>query len=304
MKDNTCIGAGALRKALIFALLLVVLPASSFAERWVFAAVADNRSAFSSYRNVLDKIASLNGREAGGAGVDFVLGLGDLSPLAKNHDIYMDVFKERMPIYVPVRGNHEKADDVEFITRNILPGYGGLIRWWEGEGVSYCFDWKNIRTIVIDQYMDRGRDLGDRRLLEWMEEAIESADGLDHVFVAIHEPHLPRIPRNDPFWNLLLKHNGKVRAVLAGHTHSFSRQRISDGDAGIEYVNAGNAGWTSHSDHRQTVIEIEVDGAWVTFRAHQAPDGTTDFRVTDQWRTLGSRPVSGPVPTASVNGGP
>lgn len=268
-------------KKCLFILLFLLLATESIAAKWSFVAIGDNRSAYSTYRKVLEKIQDLNESEGQGA-PQFIVACGDISPLKKNHEIFRETFKDSKILYLPVRGNHEEKEDVEFINRHILQAYGSKIKPIGNFGVSYCFDWNEVRLIVLDQYSSSGKNLGNPALIRHLDELITSSRDIKHVFLAFHEPYLPVDPVKDPFWSLMIKHKNKVRGVLCGHYHVYQRRCLPQTD-GILYINVGNAGWVSHSDYKQTIIDISVDEKVLRFRAIQAPDGSSDFKVTDQW---------------------
>jgi hypothetical protein len=289
--------------------LVLLLAAPASAERWSFAALADNRAAYSSYRNVLNEIKMLRANPAPRLPpVDFVLACGDMDPLTTNHDIYLNVFEGKPPWYFPVRGNHEKPDDLDFILKKILPSYGKVIQLRDQESVNYYVDWKNVRVIVLDQYATADPDISNAGTLSWMDQAIGSAVNVNHIFIAFHQPNFPENLENSAFWRLLLRHHDKVRAVFNGHTHTYDRRRVGDGNRAIEVINTGNAGNSKHSDNEQTIVEFLVDGPHVFLRTLQAPDGSSEFRVIDEWE--GTDPgapavnLPGPAPrvTSSVAG--
>jgi hypothetical protein len=264
--------------------LVLLLAAPALAARWSFAAFADNRAAYPAYRNVLNEIKMLQVNPAPRwPAVDFVLACGDMDPLTTNHDIFLNVFGDKPPLYFPVRGNHEKPDDVDFILKKILPSYGKFIRLRDQESVNYYVDWKNVRVIVLDQYTTADPDIGNPGTLSWMAQAISSATNVNHIFIAYHKPNFPGALENSAFWQLLLRHHDKVRAVFNGHTHTYERRRVGDGNHSIEVINTGNAGNSKHSDNYQTIVEFLVDGPYVFLRTLQAPDGSTGFRVVDEW---------------------
>ena len=270
---------------LLLSSLPLLWPSSAFGEKWAFVALGDNRSAFDSYRNVLEKIKGIGqGASHEAPPVDFVLACGDISPMEKNYNLYKSVFKDAMPPYFPVRGNHENANDVKFILKSLLPLHGNRIKMHNAGSVSYYADWKNVRLIVLDQYADFGNSLDNKAALKWLENAIDSAPKAGHVFVSFHEPYLPIEPSVDAFWKVLIRHHDKVRAVVAGHYHVYVRKPFPDDETGIFYINVGAAGWTSHSDERNTIIAVIVDGESVSFKTFQASAGTTEFKVTDEWK--------------------
>jgi hypothetical protein len=283
----------------LWLVLLLVAPAR--AERWSFAVIADHRSVYSSYRNVLNEIKQLRVNPAPRLpAVDFVLACGDLDPLTRNYEIYLNLFGSKPPLYFPVRGNHERPDDVDFILKKILPAHGKSIQLRDQESVNYYVDWKNVRLIVLDQYPVDDKDISNPGILSWLAQTISSTGNANHIFIAYHEPNLPRDLESSAFWRLLLQHHDKVRAVFHGHTHIYERRRVSDGNHAIEVINAGNAGKSVHSDNHQTIVEVLVDGPYVFLRTLQAADGSAKFRVVDQWE--GADPgmatvnPSGPAP--------
>jgi hypothetical protein len=289
-----------LLKALSAILLGLLLASPALAERWSFAAIGDNRSIYASYRNVLNQIKTLgiNPRPKFPP-LELVLAVGDLDPVAKNMKIYQEVFKGSAPVYLPVRGNHEKPADVDYILKSILPGIGNRLHLRDKDSVQYHVDWKNSRIIVMDQYADLLSGLTSPETLKWLESTITSATRADHVFIAFHEPKIPRPGKDDPFWNLLLKHHDKVRAVFVAHTHVYERRKIGKGEAGIDLINVGNAGKSVHSDNQQTIVEVMVYDSVVFYRTVQALDGTSEFRMTDEWESSAPKkdqPVTQPAP--------
>lgn len=276
-----------MKKWLLTLLFLTLAVTPAFAQKWSFAVIADNRTSFSAYRNVVQEMRDLKANPAPSfPPIGFVLGCGDLGPVAKNDDIYRDIFKGKQPPFFPVRGNHETAADVAYSFDRLLPSTGSDIKF-HGKGcMNYYFDWKNTRFIILDQYCDISKVLGGRMVMKWLEGAIASATAADHVFIAFHEPLLPGDLTGDELWNILFKHKDKVRAVFAGHYHSYDRKQFPKEEGGIYYINVGNAGWTTHSDNKQTIVEVMIDEGNVTFRAVQAPDGSADFKVQEQWESV------------------
>jgi len=273
--------------ATLLVLLSFVCPA--FAEQWAFTVIGDSRSAYASYRNVLNEIRTPKvNPERRFPPFDFVLACGDLDPIEENYRIFREILASGKPAYFPVRGNHDSSPDVQFIIRKILPSYGKNINRQDEKNLNYYTDWKNARLIVLDQYSSFLKSLDGAVGLTWIENALHTPNHIHHVFIAFHEPYLPHHAENDPFWSLLLKHKDKVRAVFAGHTHMYRMESFPDKLTGIYYVNSGNAGQSSHGDKKQTIVEVMIDGANVSFRVIQAPDGTADFSIAEQWELMTS----------------
>lgn len=268
----------------LFVLALCILHAHfACAEKWSFSVFSDNHEFFRAYRNVLETIKSGKPADTNFPPPDFVAGIGDLSPVSKNFEIFQEVLGPKVA-FIPVRGNHESPEDVKFILKQILPSEIVPVNLHDAASVTYFFDWKNVRFICIDDYAPYAKGMDMPELIEWVEKAITSAKGADHVFVAFHEPYLPDNFATDPLWSLLLEHSDKVRAVFWGHTHVFGRRYIPATYGGVCIINSGNAGNTRHSDNRQTTVQISVDKKDVLFRAIQAPNLSKDFKVSDQWK--------------------
>jgi hypothetical protein len=272
-----------IKRFLTALLFLCLIASSAAAEKWAFAVIGDNRAAFASYRDVLNEIRmqTVNpGNEF--PSLDLVMACGDLDPVEENYALFKEVFKSKMPSYFPVRGNHDGPADVQFILQEILPPYGKSINRQDEKDLNYFTDWNNARLIVLDQYSSFGKSFDSDAALKWLESALKAPDHIRHIFVAFHEPYLPEHAEKDPFWNLLAGQD-RVRAVFAAHTHTYAMQRFPDKTTGIFFVNSGNAGRTSHSDNRLTIVEVMVNGEKVSFRVIQAVDGTASFSIREEW---------------------
>ncbi len=276
-----------MRRLVAALLLLALMAGSAGAEEWAFAVIGDNRSAFASYRNVLNEIRTQTASP--GKAFPFpalVVACGDLDPVETNYTIFKEVFRDRMPSYFPVRGNHDSPADVRFVIREVLIPYGKGITRLDDASINYFADWKNTRLIVLDQYSPFGRSFESTLVLAWLESVLKAPDHIRHIFVAFHDPYLAEHPENDPFWSLLVKEK-RVRAVFAAHTHTYQKRRFPDAVTGIYYVNAGNAGQSTHSDNQQTIVEILISGEQVTFRVIQAREGSTKFSIREEWKIKG-----------------
>jgi hypothetical protein len=152
------------------------------------------------------------------------------------------------------------------------------------DNINYYADWKNVRLVILEPYWSPGKSLGDPPALTWLQKALDTPAGIEHVFVAFHRPHFPLNPRTDPFWSLLLKHNDKIRAVFNGHIHKYSRERFPDEPGGLLCINAGSSGAKSHNDGCQTVVEIRIDGPKILLRTIQTPSGLKKFELKEQYR--------------------
>lgn len=307
------------RSAVALSLLLLLLTAGSIVAMqfsrvdegpaFSFAVLADPRRGQPMWRSALAEIRDQNVNPVPAFGnAEIVLVVGDIDPLPDRHKDYQEIFAEsqNVPILLPVMGNHDIRDR-EYMRDVVLPDVGFISRR-DSEYVNYYADWQNVRLIAVDGYSDLGEDgviNDDGRA--WVEEVIVSTpEEIDHIFVAFHTPAFPRhrhltdsfnadpIAR-DAFWNMLVSHRERVRAVFVGHTHNYSRLRVlnpasaeandpetyPDEVGGIYHVDVGAAG----NDILTTVVLVQIDGADVSYRTLEAEWGPDKpFSVIDEWR--------------------
>jgi len=209
----------------------------------------------------------------------------------------------------PVIGNHESSRQRKLLISKVIPDRDSLCMLNEQSG-DYAVDWNNVRFLVLNQYTDDAPEgcLGQQALL-WASECISDArsdTGVNHVFVFYHEPAFPRnrhlddsfnvCPKlRDLFWMMLVANRDIVRAVFNGHTHSYSRIRVSDPGCeeannpmmfpdhpeGIYQIDTGASG----QGKRVTLVRIEIDGEQITGSAIEADDGwKSEFELIDQWK--------------------
>lgn len=140
------------------------------------------------------------------------------------------------------------------------------------------------------------------------ESAINTAIAARHIFITFHEPAFPRSGHvgdsfnacpsdRNAFWNMLVAHKDKVRAVIVGHTHVYSRLRVldpasaaandpgryPDDDGGIYEIDAGAAGNGDVSDF----LRFEIDGDTVMVRVLEADNGMlAGFEVIETFELL------------------
>jgi predicted phosphodiesterase len=270
-------------------MLILCVASSAAAQRWSFAVFSDNRDYEAAYRNVVQDMNSGGPADPQFSKPDFVVGVGDIDPVTRTYQI----LKQTMgpdTAFIPVRGNHEKPEDVRFMLAEILPSEKPPVVLFDEKSTTFYYDHKNIRLIAIDQYTAHGENLDGGKFLKWVENAVVSAKNADHIFIAFHEPRFPADVHSDPFWGMLLKHTDKVRAVFVGHTHVYGRRFLSNSHGGIELINAGAAGNTRHFDGKNTYVQVSIDGKDAAFRTVQAPDKTKDFKVTDAGKLNACKP--------------
>jgi len=204
----------------------------------------------------------------------------------------------------------ESIIDMEFISDKIISSLPGVVRMSDGS-CTYYYDHKNVRIISLDGYSgeagtggvinDEGRN--------WTEEAIKSAPAdIDHIFISFHAPAFPRgrhlydsfnanPDQRNAFWNMLIVHKERVKAVFNGHTHVYCRMRVldpaganandfskyPDEEGGIYQVNAGSVCQGS----KNTFLKVKVEGKNVYFRTHEAENGKDKpFALKEEWSII------------------
>jgi len=97
---------------------------------------------------------------------------------------------------------------------------------------------------------------------------------------------------------MLVTRKHKVRAVLVGHSHRYSRIRVADPrnndandpkklpvqEGGIWQIDAGNSGRGTHSNHKSTIVLVTIEDDKVSFKALQASHSNPYyFTLSDEW---------------------
>lgn len=277
-----------------------------------FAILADPRMHEDSWENALLQIRNMSTTPPPiFDAAEFIVVVGDMDPLTERYRDFKQVFAgTRPPEFLPVIGNHD-LNQVDqnylFAQHTVIPVISNAVRR-HPDACDYYFDNRNTRIIVLDAYSE----LGDNGVItargrQWVAQVIEAAPGsIEHIFVCFHEPAFPRYrhitqsfdadPENrNAFWDMLVAHKSKVRAVFVGHTHHYYRMRIvnprspeasdpavfPNESGGVYQIDAGAAGHGS----KNTVIQVQIDGAVVYFRVLQADNGKArSFRVIDEWK--------------------
>jgi hypothetical protein len=277
-------------------------PATS--QSWSFSVVGDSRSGARDFTAALTRIR--DAKDPSGKKSDlpeFIVVAGDFDPDDANYALYRGVFSGTLyPRFLPVMGNHDSGYR-SFISDTIMPKEG-IHATFERSTVSYYADVRNVRMIVVDQYRGTGFKNGciNDAGIVWVEQAIMSAKDVDHIFIAMHVPAFCRVrhvgegfescpDQRNRFWDMLVRHRDKVRAVLAAHTHNYSVMRVrdprgpaSDGKSypfesdGVYQFDAGGAG--NSDDGHITVMTFFIEGKAASAQVVQSPSGQARFAVT------------------------
>jgi hypothetical protein len=295
----------------LLALAVPATPPPAAAERpFAFAVTGDPHSAVDAFRQVLQAVRDLPGREAAPLPpAEFLLVAGDLHALEKEHAAFREVFAgfPAMRALLPMTGDHATDAQRAYMSKEILAGLP-QVRIDDPAVVSYTFDWRNVRVIVADPNHPAH---GAKRFLteagcRWVEEQIRSAPpSAEHLFVAFHEPPFPRErhvdemtdakrPLRDAFWTMLLKNRDRVRAVFTGHTHYYNRMRVADpGGAAAndpkQFPDEAGGIWqvsTPTSGARTEelgFVQVVVEGPSVKAVVLERKEKDPAFRVVDTW---------------------
>ena len=267
--------------------LTLTFPAQA-AGNFSFAVISDIQDAPDNWHNSLHELRKFDN--------DIILVAGDIEPAAQRYIEYKEAFSSigKTPLLVPAIGNHAfdaKGEDFRYIVDKLIPATGTHLRYSDKTG-DYVVDFQNTRFILLDGYSRLGAHgvINDEGR-SWTEKMIVAAPAsIENVFICYHEPAFPRMRHvgdsfdedpalRDAFWQMLARHKDKVRAVFAGHTHYYARVTKN----GVQEIDDGSAGGKSDNN---TMVEVNVDGKEVNYRALQAANGeTSPFAVTDSWLT-------------------
>ena len=173
---------------------------------------------------------------------EFVIHIGDMvEGYTRNVDLWMQEYEEfksimnqlRMPWY-PTTGNHDvisgSRDPNDRTFERLYKKYFGPL--------YYSFDYKNSHFICLytDEAQQSQVTFSDAQL-QWLENDLKSADKTN-IFVYMHKPTWDEYYEPSGWWDkvheLLKKY--PVRAVIAGHYHSYRKCLSKDG---IQYYMLG-----------------------------------------------------------------
>jgi len=282
-----------MRKTLLYFFSAIIFSTLAFSVQasghFSFAVISDIQDAPKNWHNSLRELRKFNN--------DIILMAGDIVPPAQRYTELKQAFATigKMPLLVPAIGNHSfdfKTEGFDYLVNEAIPATGTKLRYSEKTG-DYVVDFENTRFIILDGYSklgshgvinDEGRNWAQKMI-------IESPQSIENIFICYHEPAFPKKRHvgdsfdedpglRDAFWQMLARHKDKVRAVFAGHTHYYARVTQN----GIQEIDDGSAGVTSENN---TIVEVNVSGSKVAFRALQAENGAeTPFSVTDAWETV------------------
>ncbi|MEW6086990.1 MAG: metallophosphoesterase [bacterium] len=255
--------------------------------KFSFAVLADPRDGRDTWRNAILEIRDMKiNPKPFFNRAEFLIVAGDMDPLEERYNDYNELFAESSakPKFLPVIGNHEFENGgkhFRYARDIIIPLIPNVVRR-HSKSCDYYFDYMNARIIAVDGYSELGKNGVINNIgMEWVEQIIMSTpENIKHVFISFHEPAFPRyshlndafnesLRERDAFWEMLVRHRGKVRAVFVGHTHNYYRMRVfypsgvkansftdfPDEEEGIYQIDAGASG----KGDINTIVQVQID---------------------------------------------
>ena len=278
-------------------------------EKWSITALADPRAGHERFEDALIEVRDHNALGKVSP-AKFIIVCGDYDPFSSNIRRFQKVLSNVIdkPQLLPVVGNHDLYDPDFSEAVAFVRELENATR--RDDNLNYYVDYKNVRIIAVNAYSEHNNDLGksgclNSKGIKWIDGVISSARHADHVFIAMHEPAFPRKrhfydsfnqceEERDSFWDMIVSHKGRVKAVLVGHTHYYCRMRIKDPrspeandpakypdqEGGVYQIDCGASG----NGIQNTVVNIEIMGKDVFFRVVNADllfGG--EFNLIDEW---------------------
>jgi len=198
---------------------------------------------------------------------DFVIHLGDMvQGYTRDQDEWLREYEEFMSYmekldvhWYPVAGNHDVFtpiwDTEDRTYENLYKELFGPLR--------YSFDYKNSHFVVMytDEAMTSVPAVSSEQI-EWLRQDLEGAQK-ENIFIFLHKP-VWRYEGNE--WDLVhdVIKEFPVRAVIAGHFHTYQKDVNRDG---IQYYVMGPAGGEVHDSdhefygyfHHYSIMSVEGD---------------------------------------------
>ena len=197
---------------------------------------------------------------------DFVIHMGDMvqgytrdkDEWLRERDEFMSYMEKLNVPWYPVAGNH---DVFTAIWDSNDRTYENLYKEYFGE-VRYSFDYKNSHFVFMytDDAMTSVPAIADEQI-EWLKNDLNATDR-SNIFIFLHKP-VWRYWNND--WDKVhqVLKEFPVKAVIAGHFHSYQKDMNKDG---IQYYVVGPAGGEDHEIphelygyfHHYSLLRIEA----------------------------------------------
>jgi predicted phosphodiesterase len=244
---------------------LVFTSALADNQKIKFAVISDHKKDFEGLDTALEFVFSQQ--------VDFLIAVGDFSPLAEAYPYYYaswgfevraDVLPENQNLYF-VMGNHDAPPSGDaFFRLNIAPYFPNNGPFGAPQGTIFSFDVENTHLVFTNQYHGYAAGGYTAEQRNWIDADL-NASRQPFKFVFGHEPAFP-LDRHvgdsldidpvmrDAFWAVLADND--VQAYFCGHTHHLSVVKSK----GVYQIDTGEA---TSSHLSIALVEIDSDIAVV-----------------------------------------
>jgi hypothetical protein len=278
-----------------WAVLCVAMAAR--AETVKFAIAGDNRKS-AGFVQIEEQI-----KRAAGAGLQLLIGPGDIDPPEHTRAEVDKVFGESFPWY-PAVGNHDlsslpylRSYFDKRLAKTAKAGPAGT------RETTYSFDAGDVHVAIINVYWngsaapvnDAYRDENVvAPLREWLAADLDASQKPWKLVVA-HPPAYPQPDRNwhetrhvgqsldkhpaerDAFWKMLEQHGST--AYICGHSHRYSKYRPEGGQ--VWQIDSGLARGEDASWKYDTFIIATADEKQITFDAYRNLKERGKFEIAD-----------------------
>ena len=209
---------------------------------------------------------------------------------------------------LPILGNHDVYGGV-----GTFSAFASTFDWLPTdnsptgeEGVSYVYDYNNVRFIGItsDQESGPSQQISGAGL-NWLESVLQNSGAFDHIFVFTHHPVSFSAENNlggtaGDFWQLLVTYD--VTGVFSGHWHRYQPSQLGAGGDTWETIIGTGGGWIGFEPIREYqqmhgFLLVEIDGTEANAHFYADEDGDGYYDDLMDSYTMAS---ANPAPTGLV----
>ncbi len=189
-------------------------------------------------------------------------------PVVGNHDVYGGQ-------------NNKELGNVALYQEHVGPLY-----------YSFDYRWAHFVALFSDEMLSFANPAVDQNIskeqLDWLREDLASTDATQ-IFVFLHHPRWTYQGTNWPDVHELLRQDGRTKAIIAGHFHTWRDEGVRDG---IHYHILGSTGGAvgalKESVHAYQIAHVRVrdDGYTMSFIPTGSVHGS-DLVTTDELYAMG-----------------